>query len=143
MIKFISTDQTLDLRSSELRGGLDRTFCRFQGDDEPDSFHVGYTLDDALVSIGTFHKKPREEFSGTGYQLRGMATHPDFRGKGIGNQLLIFSIVYLKGLGADYIWCNSRKAAYKFYLSLGFEFISEEFELPEIGPHRAMYLRIV
>ncbi len=142
MIKFITTDQTLDLRSLELRGGLDRSLCGFEGDDDKESFHVGYFQDERLASIATFHKQPREGFPGVGYQLRGMVTHPDFQGKGIGNQLLNFSIVYLRGQGANYLWCNSRKIAYKFYKGIGFEFISDEFELPKIGPHKVMYLKI-
>lgn len=142
MIKFITTDETLDLRSSELRGGLDRTLCNFDGDEDEGSFHVGYFRDERLVSIATFHKQPRQGFSGEGYQLRGMVTHPKFQRIGIGNQLLNFSIVYLRGQMANYLWCNSRKIAYKFYLGIGFEFISEEFELPKIGPHRVMYLKI-
>lgn len=142
MIKFITTDQTLDLRSSELRWGLDKSLCGFDGDSDPGSFHVGYFQDDRLVCVATFHKQPREGFTGLGYQLRGMVTHPDHQKKGIGNQLLNFSIVYLRGQMANYLWCNSRKIAYKFYSGLGFEFISEEFELPKIGEHRVMYLKI-
>ena len=142
MIKFITTDQTLDLRSLGLREGLERGLCGFDGDDDEGSFHVGYFQDEVLVSIATFHKQPREGFPGNGYQLRGMVTNRDFQGKGIGNQLLNFSIVYLRGQKVNYIWCNARKIAYKFYQDIGFEFISEEFELPKIGPHRVMYLRI-
>ncbi|MGB4400650.1 MAG: GNAT family N-acetyltransferase [Daejeonella sp.] len=142
MIKFITSDQTRDLRSSELRSGLDRNLCGFVGDDDEGSFHVGYFLDTELMSIATFHRQPREGFPGAGYQLRGMVTHPDYRGRGIGNQLLNFSIVYLKGQGTNYIWCNARKKACKFYQDIGFEIISKEFELPGIGPHREMYLRI-
>ena len=142
MIKFISTDQTLDLRSSELRSGLDRSLCGFDGDDSEGSFHVGYFQDIILVSIATFHEQQREGFSGIGYQLRGMVTHSDFQSKGIGNQLLNFSVVYLRGKRVNYIWCNARKVAYNFYQGIGFEFISEEFELPKIGPHRVMYLKI-
>ncbi len=142
MIKFITTDNTLDLRSSELRGGLDREFCRFEGDDDAGSFHVGYFIAEKPVCVATFHQEQREGFAGKGFQLRGMVTHPHFQGKGIGNQLLNFSIVYLRGQKANYIWCNARKIAYKFYLGIGFEFISDEFELPGIGAHRAMYLKI-
>ena len=142
MITFITTDQTLDLRSSELRGGLEKSLCGFDGDDKEGSFHVGYFQNEVLVSVATFHKQPREGFTGSGYQLRGMVTHPDFQGKGIGNQLLNFSIVYLKGQRTNYIWCNAREKAYKFYQSIGFEFISVPFELPKIGMHRVMYLKI-
>lgn len=142
MIRFITTEQTLDLRSSELRNGLDRNLCIFPGDTEQGSFHIGYFKDDVPVSVATFHEQSRDGFAGKGFQLRGMVTHPNFQGKGIGNQLLNFSIVYLKGQTTNYIWCNARKIAYKFYQGIGFEFISEEFDLPKIGAHRVMYLRI-
>jgi len=142
MIKFISSIDTLALRSPVLRDGADPELCRFEGDDDDFSFHLGYFKDDILVCIASFHQQGREGFSGTGYQLRGMATLPDFQGMGIGNQLVNFSIVYLRGLKANYLWCNARKVAFRFYTGLGFEFISEEFEIPGIGPHKAMYVKI-
>ncbi len=142
MIRFITTDQTLNLRSSQLRSGMDPELCRFSGDDDPKTFHVGYFKDEKLVSVASFHQQQKDGFDGRGFQLRGMVTHPDYQGKGIGNQLLNFSIVYLRGQKVNYLWCNARKVAYKFYLGIGFEFISEEFELENIGPHRSMYLKI-
>lgn len=142
MIKFITTDQTLTLRSSELRWGMEPELCRFNGDDGPKTFHVGYFSNEELVSIASFHHQLRNGFEGIGFQLRGMVTHPDYQGKGIGNQLLNFSIVYLRGQKVNYLWCNARKIAYKFYLGIGFEFISEEFELEKIGLHKSMYLKI-
>jgi GNAT superfamily N-acetyltransferase len=142
MIKFISSLDTLALRSSVLREGADTELCRFDGDDDELSFHLGYFKDDILVCIASFQHQGREGFSGTAYQLRGMATLPAYQGTGIGNQLVNFSIVYLRGLKANYLWCNARKAAFRFYTGLGFEFISEEFEIPGIGPHKAMYVKI-
>ncbi|MBS1503675.1 MAG: GNAT family N-acetyltransferase, partial [Bacteroidetes bacterium] len=50
--------------------------------------------------------------------------------------------VYLRGQKANYIWCNARKKALKFYTNMGFEVISDEFEVPNIGPHRVLYLKI-
>lgn len=142
MIRFISTDDTLALRSLVLRDGADNELCRFDGDDDDFSFHLGYFKDEELICIASFHQKQRENFDGKGYQLRGMATKPEFQGRGVGNQLLNFAIVYLRGVKANYLWCNARKVAFRFYLSLGFEFISDEFEMEGIGPHRAMYLKI-
>lgn len=142
MIRFISTEDTLALRSFVLREGLDPELCRFEGDNDEFSFHLGYFQDEELICIGSFHKQGREGFEGTGYQLRGMATVPGFQGRGIGNQLLNFAIIYLRGLKVQYLWCNARRIAYHFYLSLGFEFISDEFIMEGIGPHRAMYLKI-
>lgn len=142
MIRFISTEDTLALRSLVLREGADSELCRFDGDDDEFSFHLGYYRDEELICIASFHKQGREGFEGTGYQLRGMATMPEFQGQGTGNQLLNFAIIYLRGIKANYLWCNARRVAFRFYLSLGFEFISDEFEMAGIGPHRAMYLKI-
>jgi predicted GNAT family N-acyltransferase len=142
MIRFIDTEDTLVLRSVVLREGIAPDLCRFDGDDEVDTFHLGFYKDNELVCIGSFHKQNRQGYAGIGYQLRGMATGSEFQGKGIGNQLLNFAIVYLRGKNVNYIWCNARKYACKFYLGIGFEIISDEFEIVGIGPHRVMYLKI-
>lgn len=141
-IKFIEAGETLALRSAILRDGADLQACVFEGDNHELSFHLGCFIDDELVSIASFHAQSKETFSGVGYQLRGMATKSNYQGKGIGNQLLNFAIVYLRGQKVNYLWCNARRLAYRFYSNLGFEFISEEFEIMNIGPHRTMYLKI-
>jgi GNAT superfamily N-acetyltransferase len=71
-----------------------------------------------------------------------MATIEKYRGKGFGNQLLNFAIVYLRGQKVNYLWCNARKKALQFYLNMGFEVISPEFELHGIGPHHVLYVKI-
>ena len=141
MIRFISTEDTLSLRSAVLREGIAPELCRFDGDDDENTFHLGYYEDDELICIGSFHKQGKEGYSGEGYQLRGMATREDYQGKGIGNQLLNFAIVYLRGRKVNYIWCNARINACRFYLGIGFEIISDEFEIVGVGPHREMYLK--
>ena len=143
MIRFIPVEDTLSMRNDILREGkLTLDQCRFPGDESEGAFHLGYYMDDKLVSIATFHPKSYGEFTGKGYQLRGMATLEELRGKGIGNQLLNFAIVYLRGQKANYIWCNARVTAVKFYQGLGFEIISDVFEVPVIGAHRVLYLKI-
>ena len=143
MIKFITTVAVLPIRNTVLREGkLKDEECIFLNDDASDTFHLGYILNQELISVVTFHHQSRLGFPGEAYQLRGMATSSAFQGKGYGNQLVNFAIVYLKGQKANYIWCNARQKAFKFYQSLGFEFISEEFEIAGIGIHKAMYLKI-
>jgi predicted GNAT family N-acyltransferase len=97
---------------------------------------------DEPACVASFHPQTYGEFKGTGYQLRGMATIAKYRGKGYGNQLLNFAIVYLRGQKANYMWCNARKAAVNFYMNTGFEVISEEFDIKGIGPHHVMYVKI-
>ncbi|MGB4776291.1 MAG: GNAT family N-acetyltransferase, partial [Daejeonella sp.] len=100
------------------------------------------------ICIASFYQNNCSLFSAetwddaVGYQLRGMATLPGFQGRGMGNQLLNFAIIYLRGQKINYLWCNARKNAFHFYKSIGFEFISDEFEIEGIGTHRSMYLKI-
>ncbi|MBS1527306.1 MAG: GNAT family N-acetyltransferase [Bacteroidetes bacterium] len=143
MIRFIPVEDTLAIRNAVLREGkLTLDQCRWPGDEKEQSFHLGYFENDKLICIATFHPQSYKDFPGAGYQLRGMATIDGCRGKGIGNKLLNFAIVYLRGQKANYIWCNARKNALKFYISIGFEVISDEFEVPNIGLHRVLYLKI-
>jgi hypothetical protein len=48
----------------------------------------------------------------------------------------------MRGQKVNYVWCNARKKAVPFYRNLGFEIISDEFEVPVIGPHYVLYLKI-
>ena len=40
--------------------------------------------------------------------------------------------------GATRVWCNARMPARSLYERAGFKAISEEFDLPPIGPHLVM-----
>lgn len=143
MIEFISAEQTLPLRNEILRNGkLLLEECRFEGDEAAEAFHVGYFKEGRLIAVVSFLPQDREGFSGMGYRLRGMAVLPEYRKKGIGNLIANFGVLYLKGKKVSYVWCDARKVAYSFYLGQGFEFISEEFEIQNIGPHRVMYLKL-
>jgi ribosomal protein S18 acetylase RimI-like enzyme len=143
MIKFITTADTLPLRNLVLRESkLKDEECVFDHDNDEDTFHLGYYDQDQLVCVASFHHQSQKDFPGNAFQLRGMATKEEFRGKGFGNMLLNFAIVYLRGRKVNYIWCNARKIAFKFYESIGFEFVSPEFMIEEIGIHRTMYLKI-
>lgn len=143
MIRFIQADDVLAIRNEVLRGGrLTLDECRFPNDDADGTFHLGYLVNDELVCIASFHPIGYKDFAGKAYQLRGMATLESHRGKGFGNQLVNFSIVYMRGQKVNYVWCNARKKAVAFYGNLGFEIISDEFEVPVIGPHYVLYLKI-
>ncbi|OAQ38638.1 GCN5 family acetyltransferase [Pedobacter psychrophilus] len=143
MIKFITTEQVLPLRNEILREGkLKLEECIFLNDDTESTFHLGYFEGDELVCVASFHSQRYEKFDGEAFQLRGMATASKYQGKGIGNKLVNFAIVYLRGQKINYLWCNAREKAVKFYQSLGFELVSDFFEIPGIGKHKVMYLKI-
>jgi GNAT superfamily N-acetyltransferase len=98
MIRFIPVEDTLAIRNEVLREGkLTLDQCRFPTDQLQGAFHLGYFDDDELACVASFHPQEYSGFIGTGIQLRGMATIEKYRGKGFGNQLLNFAIVYLRG----------------------------------------------
>lgn len=143
MVRFITVDDLLPIRNEVLREGrLTLDECRFPSDTVTGAFHLGYYVNGQLTCAASFHPQNYKQYTGKGYQLRGMATYEQYRGKGIGNQLVNFAIVYLRGQKANYLWCNARKKALKFYQDVGFEVISDEFEIAGIGPHRVLYLKI-
>ena len=143
MIEFIGAGKTLELRSKLLREGkLPPEDCKFEGDDAEGAFHLGYYEEDRLLGVVSFLPHGRAEFAGKGYLLRGMAVLPEYRNRGIGNLTANFGVLYLKGQKVNYVWCDARKVAYSFYLGLGFEFVTDEFDIPGIGPHRVMYLKL-
>lgn len=143
MIKFLKKEEVLTLRSIVLREGKRLPEeCVFENDDAADSFHLGYILNDEIICVASFLHQSRVGFEGEAFQLRGMATAEAYRGKGYGNLLVNFAITYLRGQKVNYVWCNARQKAFRFYQSLGFEFISEEFDIPGIGPHKTMYCKI-
>lgn len=142
MIRFISAQETLPLRSLVLRDGLPEEQCLFDHDTIPSTLHMGYfTEDGQLTCILTLMKENHGKLPNKpSYRLRGMATHPDHLRKGHAKALLSAAINYLKDqLQIDYLWFNARTIAFPFYESMGFEFMSDEFDIPGIGPHKEMF----
>jgi len=142
MIRRISREETLPLRSAVLRNNKPAAECVLPTDDVPGIFHLGYFLDEQLICIGTFFPEDYPEKGEGGFRLRGMASDPAFAGKGYGAALINFAINELTSVQAAYIWCNARTSAVGFYSKLSFELISEEFEVPGIGPHFNMLYQI-
>jgi ribosomal protein S18 acetylase RimI-like enzyme len=135
MVKYITAAQTLPLRSMVLRNGLALEKCVFPTDYNEDGFHLGFYSGDEITSIATFFWEDYPEEPVGGVRLRGMATHPGYTGQGQGAALINFALSELSSQNASYIWCNARKIAVGFYEKLGFRIISEEFDIPGIGPH--------
>lgn len=143
MVKHITAAETLPLRSKVLRNGLDWEKCIFPTDDIENGFHLGCFVDDRLISIATFFPEDYPDQRLGGVRLRGMATDPEFAGKGYGAELINFAVEELRSKNASYIWCNARKIAVGFYDKLGFTIISDEFDVPGIGPHFNMIKQLI
>lgn len=121
----------------------------FDGDDAPTSRHGAGFCDGVAVGCATFHLNQWE--AEPAWQLRGMATLPEYRGKGIGRAVLAMIEADLEAQpgethgGADVgplLWCNARVPAVEFYRRLGWRVVSGEFEIPTAGPHVKMIKRL-
>lgn len=140
MVRFISSQETLSLRSKMLRNNLSLAECTFPTDQIEGAFHLGCFVEDQLVSVASFFPNNYRDQPKEGYQLRGMATDSDFVGEGFGAKLIDFAVIQLNAANASYIWCNARSSAVEFYKKKGFELISSEFEIEGVGAHYEMIL---
>jgi GNAT superfamily N-acetyltransferase len=147
MIKRIAASDTIALRDAVLRPGLPPGGSHYPGNDAADTLHLGAFVDRTLVAVATLCREPmterepmRGERSTTSWRLRGMATLPEYRGRGLGNQLAQRSIGYAAEQGGTLVWCTSRIATVPFYRALGFSQSGDTFSLPEFSD--AIYIRM-
>jgi ribosomal protein S18 acetylase RimI-like enzyme len=102
-----------------------------------DAFAVGVFDREVLIAVG-FVAPDGEPGA---WRVRGMATVAAARGKGAGTAVLDSLLEHATARGASRVWCNARTPARSLYERAGFRVISEEFELPDIGPHFVMERR--
>lgn len=128
-----------------LREGLPRSEAIFPGDDAPTSRHYGVFRGDRALCCATLHLNAWE--GEPAWQLRGMATAPEVRGQGLGRRVmeLIEQDVRARATGGQpvlLLWCNARVPAVEFYRRMGWQVVSESFEIPTAGPHVRMMKRL-
>ena len=121
-----------------LRPGQGFEQTAYPGDDLEDTVHLGAFAGDRLVGIASLYREPRPGGPPGGWRLRGMATDADVRGAGFGAALLAASVDHVAAAGGDELWCNARGSAIAFYRRAGFDVVSDEFDVPGIGPHVVM-----
>lgn len=114
----------------------------YDGDDDPDALHLGAFDGERLVGIASVAPDPSEPWAPGAWRLRGMATEPGVRGRGVGGELLERCMEHAAERGAALVWCNARVRAEPFYRRHGFEPVGEVFDVPPIGPHVRMVRRL-
>jgi len=153
-IKEISASETFELRHSVLRANFPRSSVHYEQDLLKGAFHLGVFEGESLISVGSFYESSRppehiirlldipldETLLELPFQLRGMATHPDFRGLGAGSLLIHTGKFILETKGASLLWFNARVKAFPFYHRLGFSEIGELFNSYTV-PHKVMFKR--
>ena len=140
----INASDTYPIRQQVLVPDHDLKKVKFESDDDEDiSFHLGAFKDSQLVSVASFYYDRNTTFPEQHqYQLRGMATLPEFQGQGLSSALLRTAFPVIKSNQGSLIWCNAREKAIGFYTKVGFAPTGDVFTIPNIGKHILMSMKI-
>jgi GNAT superfamily N-acetyltransferase len=133
-VRAIAVEQTRPLRHAVLRPHQD--IAELAAHETDGAFAIGAYEGDELIAVGFI--APEDE----GWRVRGMATAPQARGRGAGAAVLEALVAHATAQGAERIWANVRVPARAFYERAGFAAASEEFDVPDIGPHLVMQRRL-
>ena len=142
MIRAITAAETIPIRWPVLRPGFPRETAIFAGDDIATAKHYGAFDGSELVGVASMYLAPLPERVevAPAWQLRGMATLPEVRGRGFGGALLDACVAHARAECAALLWCNARISAAAFYAKHGWEIVGAEFDIPTVGPHFRMLL---
>ena len=140
-IKRISPQETYAIRKEVLRRNIPLPY-EFNGDLDKSTFHLGVFKEDKLIAVSSYMKSSSKSLLGEQYQLRGMATLNEFQGFGAGKLMVEEAFSILAKLKVDYLWCNARIIAVKFYEKQGLKTIGDSFEVPFVGEHFVMFKKI-
>ena len=141
----INASDTYPIRQQVLIPDHDIKKAKFDNDDDDDiSFHLGAFKDSKLVSVASFFYDRNTEFKDQHqYQLRGMATLPEYQGRGLSSELLNMAFPIIKQNFCTLLWCNARTSAVGYYEKVGFiKFDDNSFEIEGIGSHILMFKNI-
>lgn len=142
-VRKIAAKDTYSLRHSVLWPHLKEHECGIDSDLLDEAFQLGSFYNDQLISIGTFFPQQHDQFEcSKQFRLRAMATDPDFRGLDSGKKLMEAAFMYLQAIDVDLLWCDARLIATGFYEKLGMSVMGEIYDVPKIGPHKLMYIKL-
>jgi predicted N-acetyltransferase YhbS len=134
VIEQVGRDDILPLRRAVLRPNLPPETAIYPEDGHAEIFHLAARSHDGeIIACVTFF--PEHVDGDPAWRLRGMATAPEHRNRGLGGELLEAGVAEAGRRGARRVWCNGRSGAASFYRRHGFVAGSAEFDLPPIGPH--------
>ena len=134
------------LRREVLRAGMTNQSVEFDGDEEPDTFHLAaFDPSGRVLATSTWLRRDHPRSTGPRtYQLRGMATTVDQQSRGLGARLIDEGLARLHQRQVDVVWANARDAALDFYRRQNFEVIGDGFVESVTGlPHHVVMRSVV
>ncbi|MBN2799758.1 MAG: GNAT family N-acetyltransferase [Deltaproteobacteria bacterium] len=130
----------IPVRHPVLRPGLPVSTASFEGDDHPEAIHLAVEVEGALVGVASLI--PAQWEGAPALQLRGMAVLEAHQRRGLGTLLVREALDAARQAAARVVWCNARVRAVPLYLRAGFEEIGAPFEIPGVGPHLRLWIRL-
>jgi GNAT superfamily N-acetyltransferase len=141
-VERVAPAATYPLRLRVLRPGRPADAARLPGDDHPEAAtFAARDATGAVVGTAVVYPEPLPD-APAAWRLRGMATAPGLRGRGIGARVLDRALDHVRAAGGDVVWCNARVPARRFYARAGFVAAGDPWDDPEIGPHVLMRLSL-
>jgi len=141
-IKEVSLDVIRPFRLRNLYNRLPEKLGIYPEDFVKTTKHFVLYIDENVTSCLTLIKKKNKPSDPESYQIRGMVTIKEFRGRGYASMLINHLSKNLKKKKTKIIWCNSRVSAINFYKKNRFEETGLSFKKKLIGAHQrvARYL---
>jgi GNAT superfamily N-acetyltransferase len=136
----VGADTGQALRMSVLRPWQSPGESMYAREGDRETAHYAVLGEDGTVlAVGSVMEEghPREPRAGD-WRVRGMATDPALRRRGLGRAVLSALEAHARGHGGRRLWCNARTGARAFYEREGWSTEGEEFEIEGIGPHFVM-----
>jgi len=139
-VRTAALSEILQLRHDLLRPGMPLEASRQPQDLLPETWHCAAFVEEVAVSCASVS---RSDFEGKpAWRLRGMATDPEWQGRGCGALLLREVCRRVFERGDDVLWCNARTSALGFYEKCSFVTVGGEF-VTELGiPHYVAVWRV-
>ena len=142
-LKIVKSEDLLNLRSKILRNNLEPNLCRFPGDKEINSFHLGAFNGNTLIGgVSVMKNECKKKELPNCFQLRGLFVDKEFQHNGIGKTIVNFVENRLRDSGVNYLWMNARESAVLFYLKLNYSKSNISYLINEIGLHYLMYKKL-
>lgn len=140
-VREVPAEATFALRQRVLRPHQSIAEMALAGDDDPATLHLGAVEESGEV-VGALRLEPAGcpwfPARADAWQLRGMATASQLRGRGIGAELVAAAVRHVASRGGGLLWCNARLPAESFYARAGFVATDNRWDDPLIGPHVGM-----
>jgi predicted GNAT family N-acyltransferase len=137
----IAAEDTYSVRRPVLRPNRPAEECIFEGDLDPQTFHLGIYIEDTLAGVASFMHTPHPAFNAPiQFQLRGMAVLPNFQKRALGEKLLLEGELLLKKQFQNaLLWFNARESAVDFYKKYDYQTEGDFFMIPNVCRHIVMF----